>query len=158
MLAAALAAAATAACTPKDTDPIRVSYDGPAGAALATLAKDCVPFGISAGKPVAKAADLKCTSPDAEVAIHLDGSRKVRGVQIKLLAASTEDARARLDAALTPLLDEHHRTNVFSHLDEDVPGGINPIPQLQLEGRLYQVASEPVDDGHRRYILRIRID
>jgi hypothetical protein len=154
----ALVAVAGAACTPKDVDPIRVTYDGPAGAALSTLARDCVPYGVSASEPLAKASDLKCTSADAEVAIHLDKSRKVRGVHIKLVSASSEEAHARLDAALTPLLDQHHRANVLTHLDDPVPGGINPIPQLELEGRLYQIASEPADGDRRRYIIRIRID
>lgn len=145
------------ACTPKDPGPTKVKYDGPVAEALAALAKDCAPYGAAAGQPAASASDLKCTASDAEVVIHLDKARRVRSLQIKLVAASTDLARSRLDAALALVLDEHHRTHTLSHLDEPVPGGVSPIPQLELEGYLYQVASEPAG-GERRYIYRVRID
>jgi hypothetical protein len=151
--------AAVVACTPKETKPSVPNYDGPVAAALAALAKDCVGYGISAGEPVDKAANLRCTAPDAEVTIHLDPWRRLRGVQIHLLAATTEEAHARLDTALTPIIDDHHRANTLTHLDDPVPGGVTPIPQLTLEKHLYQVASEPLpDDDRKRYVFKLRID
>jgi hypothetical protein len=150
------AAALAAACTPKETRP-RVTYDGPVATALATLASDCVPIGVAAGQPLATATDLKCIGADAKLTIHLDQRRTLRSVQIELLAATTEAARARLETVLTPIIDAHHRTHALAHLDDPVPGGINPIPQLALEDHLYQIASEPAGEL-RRYIVRIRID
>jgi len=155
-LAVAVAAAA-AACTPNQPTGPRVKYDGPVATALATLAGNCRSIGIAADQPLERASDFTCTSDTAEVVIHLDKSRTLRSVQIKLLAASTDDARAKLDEALRPALDDHHRENALSHLDEPVPGGLSPIPQLSLEGFLYQVASEPAGD-QRRYIFKVRID
>ena len=152
-------AVVVAACTPKDRTPPKATYQGEVVAALAGIAKDCVPYGIAEGQPLEKASDLRCTSPDAEMRLHLDKWRRVRSVQIHMLAASTEEARARLDKALLPLIDDHHRNNVLAHLDDPVPGGMSPIPQLALEGYLYQVASEPLpDDTRRRYVFKMRVD
>ena len=145
------------ACT-KEWDPPRFKYDGAVATALSSLAKDCVPIGIAVGQPLAKASDFRCTAPDAEVAIHLDKQRTLRTVRIKLVAASTDEARNRFVQALAPVMDEHHRTHVFTHLDDPMPDNLmNPIPQLELEGFLYQAASEPVGD-RRRYVLNVRVD
>jgi hypothetical protein len=154
----AAAALMLGACTPKESGPKKVKYDGPVAAALAELAKDCVAYGISAGQEVAKAADLKCTGDGATMLVHLDKSRQVRSLQIDLVAPSTEIAAGRLDTALALVLDEHHRKNALLHLDDEVPAGINPIPQLALEGFLYQVASTAVDETSRKYVFRVRID
>jgi hypothetical protein len=153
----AAAVAGTAACTPKDTAPEAVKYDGPVAEALAAIAKDCRAIGIAKDQPLAQASDFTCTAPDAEMTLHLDTKRRVRSILIRLVAPDTETARTRLDAALTPVLDVHHRTNVLGHLDDPIPGGVSPIPQLSLEDHLYQVASEPVDGG-RRYVFKVRIN
>jgi len=59
---------------------------------------------------------------------------------------------------MTPIVDEHHRAETLSHLDDPMPTGLAPIPQLELEGHLYQVASEPVEgDARKRYIYKVRI-
>lgn len=152
-----VAVACTGACTPKDTAPDAVKYDGPVAVALAAIAKDCVPIGIAKDKPLAQASDFTCTAPDAEMTLHLDTSRRVRSIVIRLVAPDTETARLRLDAALTLVIDEHHRVNSLGHLDDPIPGGVSPIPQLSLEDHLYQVASEPVDGG-RRYTFKLRIN
>lgn len=158
VLAIALAGAGAAACTPKDETPGLKKYDGPVATALSAIAKNCQPFGTAEGQPVEKASDLRCISPDAEVTIHLDTSRRVRAVQIWLLAATTDEAHAVLEAAMKPIVDEHHLVNTLSHLDDPVPAGLAPIPQLELEGHLYQVASETVEgDARKRYIYKVRI-
>lgn len=153
-----VALAGAGACTPTDNTPGLKKYDGPVATALAAIAKDCQPYGTAEGKPVDKASDLRCLGPDAEMTVHLDTSRRLRAVQIRLLAATTEEARAKIDAAMTPIIDEHHRSETLSHLDDPVPTGLAPIPQLELEGHLYQVASEPVEgDARKRYIYKVRI-
>ena len=153
----ALLAVAAAACTP-NYPATRVKYDGKVAEALAALAKDCTPIGDDRGKPMAEARDFTCTSPTAELVIHLDTQRTLRSVHIRLLAPNTDEARGILEPTLKPILDDHHRSNVLSHLDDPAPTGMSPIPQLQLEDFLYQIASEDAGDGMRRYIVRIRID
>jgi hypothetical protein len=153
-----LVAALATACTP-NLPATRVKYDGAVAEALAELAgRACVPIGDAAKDPIEKASDFRCTSPDVEMVIHLDTARTLRSVHIKLLAPDTDTARGRLDKALKPVLDDHHRTNILGHLDDPVPGGVAPIPQLALEDFLYQIASQPIEDGRNRYIVRIRID
>ena len=154
----ALVGALASACTP-NIPATRVKYDGPVADALAELAgRDCVPIGDAVKDPIEKASDFRCTSADVEMVIHLDTQRTLRSVHIKLLAPDTDTARGRLDKALKPVLDDHHRGNLLGHLDDPVPGGVSPIPQLQLEDFLYQIASQPAEDGRNRYIVRIRID